>query len=437
MKFKKLIYGFLSVVVVISLIVGLINWNVNVLATSKNSKKVKITFLSTKGEINSQLQEVFKNFSKDYPNITVELIPVGAGQSPFEKLSTMYASGNAPTLAMIDPSDVIKFKNNFLNLSNEKWVKDAIKGTLDDVTFDGKVFGFPFAIEGYGLIYNKQVIEKAIGKFEPKTIRTRNDLENLFKKLQQKNVTPIVISPLDWSLGAHYLGIAYGAQSRDYKMNKRFIDDLKAKKVDLKKNKVFNDLLDTFDMLRKYNYLKNSPLAGTYEQGAQLLAQGKVAFWFMGNWAWPLITQINPNNKSYGFIPVPITNNPNDFFNNAIVATPSKILCIDIKNNSKQQQEAAKTLLNWFVYNSNGQKNWVYNLNIISPFRNVKITPNDPLAKSIVEYMKAEKTFRPPFALLPSDHWPIVGAYMQKYLAGKMNRQQLLTEIMKYWAKVK
>lgn len=427
MKCKRLLISIFLVLFLINLGGGLF----------ASSTKVKITFMSTKGEINPQLEEVFKNFSKDYPNITVELIPVGAGQSPFEKLSTMYASGNAPTIAMIDPNDVGKFKDNFLDLSNEKWTKDALKGVLDDVTFEGKVYAFPFALEGYGLIYNKQLIEKAVGKFDPNTIRTRFSLERLFKNLEAKKVTPVVISPLDWSLGAHFITIAYAAQSRDYQAVKKFIADLRAGKVDLVNNKVFNDLLDTFDMLRKYNYLKNSPLAGTYEQGAQLLAQDKVAFWFMGNWAWPLIEEVNPKNRDYGFVPVPIDNDPNNFFNRSIVAMPSKRLCIDTKNNSKEQQEAAKTLLNWFVYNENGQKNWVYGLNIIAPFSNVKITPNDPLAKSIVEYAKAGRTFKIPSAILPSDHWPIIGAYMQKYLAGRMDRKQLLTEIMNYWTKAK
>lgn len=425
MRFKKFW-------IAVSLILCLI-----ILSSLASSTPIKITFMSTKGEINPQLEEVFKNFSKDFPNITVELIPVGAGQSPFEKLSTMYASGNAPTIAMIDPNDVEKFKDNFLDLSGEKWVKDALRGALDDVTFGGKVYAFPFALEGYGLIYNRQVIEKAIGKFDPQTIKTRNNLEDLFKKLNAKGVTPIVISPLDWSLGAHFITIAYAAQSRDYETAKKFVFDLKAGKVDLINNKVFNDLLDTFDMLRRYNYLRNSPLAGTYEQGAQLLAQGKVAFWFMGNWAWPLLAEVNPNNKAYGFIPVPLNNDPNNFFNGAIVALPTKMLCIDVKNNSKEQQEAAKTLLNWFVYNSNGQKNWVYGLNIIPPFSNITISPDDPLAKSIVEYAKAGKTFKIPYAILPSDHWPIIGAHMQKYLAGRITRKQLLNEIMNYWIKAK
>lgn len=433
MSFKKFLSTMMGVVLVFILVFGI--FSLNIAVSKAGSKRVKMTLMSTKGEINSQLEDVAKSFTKTYPNVNLEIIPVGAGQSPFEKLSTMYASGNAPTISMIDPSDVAKFKSYFLNLTKEKWVKDAINGTLDDITFNGQVMGFPFAIEGYGLIYNRQVIEKAIGKFNPSTIKTRNDLENLFKKLQQKKVTPILISPLDWSLGAHYLGIAYGAQSKDMQKNYEFIKKLKTGKVNLQTNKVFNGLLDTFDMLRKYNYLKNSPLAGTYEQGPQLLANGKVAFWFMGNWAWPQIKDANPQNKEYGFLPVPISNDPNDFYNKAIVAGPSKILCIDAKNNNKAQQLAAKQFLNWLVYNSDGQKAWVYTLSIIPPFKNINLTPNDPLAKSIISYLKEGRTFRTP--ILPSDHWPKVGASMQKYLAGIINRLQLYTEIKNYWLSVK
>ncbi|ACK41838.1 MULTISPECIES: ABC transporter substrate-binding protein [Dictyoglomus] len=426
MKLRKV----LSLILVLSFIIFLNLGGLNA------AEKVKITLLSTKGEINAALEGVAKDFSKDYPNISLEIIPVGVGQSPFEKLSTMYASGNAPTLAMIDVNDVPKFKENFLDLSNEEWVKDAVKGALNDITFDKKVMAFPFTIEGYGLIYNQQAIEKVIGKFDPKTIDTRNKLEALFKKLEEKGLTPIVVSPLDWSLGAHFLTIGYVTQSSDPKKIDKFIEDLKAGKIDLSKNRKMNGLLDTLDMWKKYNYLKRSPLAGTYEQGAQLLATGKVAFWFMGNWAWPLIKEVNPNNVQYGFLPVFVSNIPNDYGNREIPVGVTKVIGIDMKQNSREQQEAARTFLNWLVYNKNGQNAWVNKLSVITPFKNVKLTPNDPLAKSIFEYMNQGRTLRF-LVTLPPDHWPTVGASMQKYLANVISREQLFKEITDYWRKVK
>ena len=98
----------------------------------------------------------------------------------------LYSAGNPPTIAMLDPADVIRFQDKALDLKDEKWVQDAIDRNLDRITLpNGKLLGFPFAVEGYGLIYNRQVVEQATnGKFDPATIRTTADLEALFKKIE-------------------------------------------------------------------------------------------------------------------------------------------------------------------------------------------------------------------------------------------------------------
>ena len=42
------------------------------------------------------------------------------------------------------------------DLANESWVSNAVNGTLDTVTIDGKIYGMPVTTEGYGLMYNKK-----------------------------------------------------------------------------------------------------------------------------------------------------------------------------------------------------------------------------------------------------------------------------------------
>ena len=37
-------------------------------------------------------------------------------------------------------------------------------------------------------------------------------------------------------------------------------------------------------------------------------------------------------------------------------------------------------------------------------------------------------------AIVPNDHWSVLGAAMQKYLAGRSDRQELLASIQDYWA---
>ena len=125
------------------------------------SQSLKITFLNSKGEIQTQLEEIAVLYSGLKPDVVLEVIPCPVGQSPFEKIVSMYASGNAPTISMVDAGDVKKFQDRVLTLTSEKWVGDAIAGSLDMATLgDGTVLGFPFAVEGYGLIYNKKLSTK-------------------------------------------------------------------------------------------------------------------------------------------------------------------------------------------------------------------------------------------------------------------------------------
>ncbi|MBZ4665167.1 ABC transporter substrate-binding protein [Mahella sp.] len=450
MKRKKLLLIVVSLILMLSLVVGCSTTDSNSPATTNNNastesnntstestESVKITFLNSKGEIQSQLETAAEQFAKENPNITVDVIPAAAGQSPFEKISSMYASGNAPALAMLDPGDIVQFKDNFLDLSNEKWVSDTVAGALDDATIDDKVMAFPFAIEGYGLIYNKVVLDKAFGgSFDPKSIKTRNDLEDAFKKVEATGVKALEISPMDWSLGGHFLPIAYTAQSKDPAQVYAFISDLKAGKVDLANNEVFNGLMDTFDMMKKYNLDKDDPLSPTYDKGPQVIGQGQVGFWFMGNWAWPQIKEFDTANEQYGFVPVPISNDPNDYGNSEIPVGPTKLIGVDKAQNNQAQQDAAKEFLNWLVYSQSGQDALVNQCNVIPAFKNIELVPNDPLAKSIEQYISEGNTLKFITAPLPADHWSKLGASMQKYLAGVIDRKGLVNDIESYWESV-
>lgn len=405
--------------------------------SSNSSGGVKITLLNSKNEILPQLEEAAKSFKEENPDITLEIIPVSAGQSPFERASALYAAGNPTTITMLDTADVEKFKDRVLDLNGEKWMADAVAKSTDLTTFDGKNYAFPFAIEGYGFIYNKAVVDKAVGgTFDPSSVKTTNDLENLFQKIEASGKAPLIISPMDWSLGAHYLPLAYANQSADSAEVNKFLDGLKAGTVDLAGNKVFNGLMDTFDIMTKYNIDKASPLSGTYERGPELLGKGEVGVWFMGNWAWPQISAFDIANGQYGFLPVPISNNAEDFGNTQISSAVSKRLVIDKERSTPEQQAAAKKFLEWMVYSEKGQDFLVNKANIIPAFKNITLEAQDPLAKSIQEYIAKGKTSES-MSMLPADHWAKTGSSMQKYLAKAGDRATLAKEIQEYWKSVK
>lgn len=409
-------------------------------ASETPKQPVKITFMNTKGEIAAPLEDVAKLFSSE-TGITLEIVPVPAGKSPFEALSAMYNSGNAPTLSMIDSGDIPRLKDNFLSLNNEKWMADAVEGTTKVATIDGTTYAFPFTIEGFGLIYNKQVLNKAYGgSFDPASITTRKALKEAFDKVEASGAKALIIAPMDWSLGAHMFSVNYIVEGKGNQSNyDKLFDGLKSGSFDLANNTSFNNWVDTFDILKSYNSAKADPLSVTYEKGPEVLGKGEVGFWYMGNWAWPQINEFDTANGQYGFIPYPMSDNGSDYGNDSIVAFPSKFVSIDKTQNTPEQQDAAKEFLNWLVYENNGQDALVNKMNLIPAYKNITLPIADPLGQSISAYMASGKAVSAidSFTIMPADHWSNVGASLQKYLSDYSDRATLAKEIQDYWKNVK
>ncbi len=393
----------------------------------------KITFMNSKGEIQAQLEDAAKLFEKENPGISIELIFAPVGQSPWEKVMSLYAAGNAPTLIMADPTDLPKIQDKLADLSNEKWVKDiANLSTMALVKSGKKLFAFPMTVEGYGLIYNKTLLDKA--NVDPASIKTIKNLENAFKKVESAGIGVVTVGPMDWSLGAHFLVIGYATHTKNFSAFDKFQSDLKAGKADLAKINTMNGLISTFDLLKKYNINAKDSMAPSYDIVNEQFGSGKAAFYFMGNWVWPVLEKISKN-TAFGYVPIPISNNAKDYGNAGIPVGITKFIGIDTAQNSKEQQEAARKFLNWLVYSSTGQDVIVNKASILPAFKNISLEIKDPLSKSIKEYMMKDNALLFPFC--PSDHWPKVGPIMQKYLAGKITKNELFKGIQEYWKSIK
>jgi len=391
------------------------------------SKPVTISLLNTKAEIQTQLEDAAKAFNVQNPNITVEVI-VCSG-TPYEKLTSMYASDSAPTIAMLDGGDLAKVKDRVLDLSSEKWVSDT--PFIEDCKVDGTLVSFPLVVEGVGLIYNKAVLEKA--GVDPATITTQSSLEDALKKIEATGVAGAVICKEDWSLGNHLSVIPYTNKSNSAIDVKTVLSDLKTGTLDLTQDKAWNGFVDTLDILMKYNLNKETPLNNDYNKSNEAIATGKAGFLFQGVWAWPDFVKVNADINNFGYIPYPISNDPSDICNTSIQVGATKFLVIDKDQNNDDQQNAAKEFLNWLVYDPAGQAAIVTNAQCISPFTNVTIAPENPLAKSVASYIQSGNILVFAGNLCPSDHWSVLGGQWQKYIAGKTDRASMAKEIMTYW----
>lgn len=434
MHFRKPFAIILSFALLTSLFAGCANNASNPEADA--AKPVEISILSAKPEISAQLEAAIDDFEAVNSGVTVTLIALNQ-QNPFEKLTSMYASGNAPTISHVEGVNILKIKDKLLDLTAESWVPNAMEGTLGIATVDGMTLGMPVTVEGFGIIYNKAVCDKAVGgTFDPASIKTRSDLAALMEKIKASGVAPIHVSPMDWSLGAHLTNVMFSSQSNDSDARHKFLEDLKAGSVKLSDNTVFNGWMETVDLMMKYNNIKDAPLDAQYENGPVYLAKGEVGLWFMGNWAYPQLKEIDATGD-YGFLPVPISDNAADYGNAQISVGVPMNWCIDKSQNTPEQQAAAKKFLSWLVDDAKGQDYVVNQFKFIPVFKNISLEATDPLAKSIQGYLADGRTLEWMNNFYPADGWANMGAIMQKYEAGKTDKAGLINELEAYWSSSK
>lgn len=395
---------------------------------------VTITMLNTKSEIEEYLEAAAEEWGA-LTGATLEPYTIGGDSSPAKEIAARYAANNAPTLIMGDPQDVTDFCEEYgADLGDEPWAANG--GTQYGITVDGTLYSFPFCIEGRGLIYNKTAIEETLGEeWDPSSVTNLDDLKALLDKLVENGMeTPVTLNMEDWSIAGHYLTQVYEEQDGTLATTEQFMEDLRAGSVDLASNTRFNALMETYEVLMEYNENKNDPLAADYDMNAADLAEGAVAFWFNGNWAWAEISDYIEEGTEIGIMPV-VQNDTtgNENVNTYICGGATKQVMIDTACNDEQQQAAAKDFLNWLVETEEGQSVLIDDCSLVPAITTITAEATNMLAQSIQGYVREGQLFDQP-SNYPSDHWSTVGAIMQKYLAGNIDRAQFAQEVQDYWA---
>ncbi|WP_411343152.1 ABC transporter substrate-binding protein [Paenibacillus sp. WLX1005] len=390
--------------------------------------KVSIIITNGKGEIASQWAQAAKDFMAENPDIQVEAVSSAVGDT-VSLLDKLTASGKTVTLAMMSPDSITnKYKDFGIDLSQEKWNQDTEYGVKDA---NGKIAGFPFSIEGFGLVYNKTVLDKVEGgTFDPFTINTRDKLQALLDKIKASGITyPVAYQTENWSVANHY-STQFLNQAAD---PNTIVDQLKAGTLDLASNPVWNGYYDTLDLLvsPEYNKYGERPLGKYYDDAHVSVGKGESAILFNGNWAYDSLKAVS--GESFGFMPVPVDNDASNPLNNKIAAGPTNILVINQKA-TPEQQAAAKKFLDWIVYNKKGQDFLVNQSQVISAFKNNPYKVSNPLGAALAEAIKDGKTL--PFSsnyVKVEDWGSILAPDIQKYIAKKETRAELAQVIQNYY----
>ena len=392
-------------------------------ASAAMAADVKITIFNSKMEIQDKLEEKAAEYSEE-KGVPVEVYY--SSDTVAAHLATRYSSNEPYTISMVDAKDVYALAaEHALDLSDQDWVAN----TTQAITIDGKTYGFPVCVEARGIIYNADAIKNATGKdFDPASIKTTDDFKAIIEECKKGGMeSPVGVMKEDWSLAGHFLAEVY----EQHDDPDAFIAGVKDGSIKLIEDQKFNDMMDTFDVLRDNNYAKDAAISAEREVTEQKLAEGEIAFMFGGNWDWSVINAYDYS-ENMGMMPVP--NNSGDGTNEKLGGGGSKYFFIDSsENTSAEQQQAAKDFLNWLANDEEGQSFVVNDCALVPAFSNNTLEVSDPLGKSVKAYADAGNLIGN-YNYLPDDHYSVVGASMQKYLAGEIDRAGLADEITSYWA---
>jgi len=395
--------------------------------TETPKKNVTIKMFQFKVEIAEQLQNLVNEYEKE-TGVKVQIETVGGGADYGAALKAKFNSGDKPDIFNNGGfSDLDLWLENLEDLSDQPWVKDLVKGTDEPMTHDGKLYGMPIGVEGYGFIYNKDLFAQAGITEVPKTL---TQLEDAAKKLQDKGITPFINGYGEWwVLGNHFVNLPFAYQADP----NAFIAGLNDGSQKIPGNEVFENWTKLFDLTVKYG--GKNPLQTDYNTQVTEFATGKAAMTQQGNWTQVQITKTNPD-VNIGFMPMPISEDAaaND---KLFVGVPNNWV---INKNSAVKEEA-KAFLNWMVTSETGKSYITKEFKFIPALTTISATEEDlgALASDIMKYNKDGKVlswnwFKFPQGEASSKKF---GDSMQGYVGGQLTKEKMLEAFQSTWDSLK
>ena len=322
--------------------------------------------------------------------VTVETL--GGGGDYGGALKAKAQAGQMPDIFQIEgPGGYSLWKDYIADLSDQAWVKDT------DLAFkqNGKVYGFPIAVEGYGLAYNADILKKA--GVDPAKLTTRKAYEDAFKLIDSKkaelgldsvvSMAASVAGGMWWVAAQHNLACYWGG-GLDFNDTSVINMALKGKLDDNR----FNQYAKYLQLLFKYadkNILQN----GSYDDQVSAFARGKAAFLHQGNWVDPNLKQLGVTFK-IGYAPHAFL----DTEQTGLYLFAPSWWCVNVKS---PNAEAAKAFLASIAGTQEGHDYMVNKAGMIPAFKSVKLQPTGQLSRALMEANARGGNYGVFFGMLP------------------------------------
>jgi raffinose/stachyose/melibiose transport system substrate-binding protein len=414
----------------------------------------EIYFLNFKPEI----ADVYKDIAAEYEKETgVKVNVVTAASGTYEQtLRSEIAKEDAPTIFQINgPNGYETWKSYCADLKDTELYSHLMDKTMAVTNGDG-VYGIPYVVEGYGIIYNNAIMEKYFAlpdkavsissADEIKNFETlKSVVEDMTKHKEELGIDGVFASTSlatgeDWRWQTHLLNLPMFYEWKEIQPDANTVaTGLAQESISFKYGDNYKNI---FDLYVNNSTTKKGLLGSkSVDDSMAEFALGKAAMVQNGDWAWAQIQGVSGNvvkAEDIKFMPIYI----------GVDGEEKQGLCIGTENYfsinsqvSEAKQKASEDFLNW-LFTSDTGKDYVTNkLGFIAPFDSFSDSerPDDPLAKEIVNWMaKASNqevnNVEWAFEAFPNQQYKNdVGAALLEYVQGSKDWDHVKSVVIDDW----
>ena len=371
----------------------------------------------------------------------IKLKVVTAASNQYEATLRSEISKSAPPVIfqVNGPVGLANWKSYAAELDDTEFYKMLSDSTLA-LKDGGHVYGVPYTVEGYGIIYNDAIMrayfalpDKAVDISSADEIRNFATLkavvEDMTAKKDQLGIKGVFASTSmspgnDWRWQTHLFNMPLWAEFLDKTgdTSQTTAAAYAAKNIDFSYAENFKNIWDL--------YLDNSTtsrgLLGSksVDDSMAEFALGQAAMVQNGNWGASQILGVQGNivaSEDIKFLPIYTGIDGEESF--GLCIGTENYLCIN-KNAPEDAQKNAQTFLAWLYGSDEGKKIVTEKLGFIAPFSTFGADegPSDPLAKDVMKWMADGSVSSIPwaFAGIPSEQWKAdFGSALLEYINGR------------------
>ena len=407
--------------------------------TTQPASGGQVYYLNFKPEQAMQWEELAKVYTA---RTGVPVTVMTAASDTYEDtLRSEMEKAQMPTLFQVNgPVGLRTWRDYCLDLSGTALV-EQLKSDEFALRENGQVLGVAYAIETYGLIYRKDLLETCCALpgaviTAPEDIQDFATLKAVAEDIQRRREEVGVLgaftsagmdSSSDWRFKTHLanLPIYY-----EYKAGDVNVSDA-----------VQGTYLDGYRAVWDL-YIHNATCAPTLiggktnEDALAEFALGEAVFYQNGTWAYEGLIEAGLEDEQLGMLPIYIGAPGEE--NQGLCTGSENYWCVNRKA-SEADISATIAFLEWCITSDEGRDALAHKMGFVTPFRTFgeEYTADNPLQKAAADYLELGKTpVSWSFTTIPSETWKNnVGAALLEYAQGTGDWEAVRTAFEDGWAK--